>query len=221
MGKLLSRRWYARPVKRFIVTGCPRSGTRYMATLLEALGPRVGHEKVFGIREGLGTRDPRWKKWEGDVSWLAVPFLPVEDTVVLHQVRHPLEFVRSVLGFGFLSDERAELPFPQVVRRHAPEVYEPGAEAERGATMWKVWNERVVPHADFTYRLEDFDLPLLMRMCELIELDVPEEKAAQAFAEVPTTINQRARDESVSWDAIASIVGDSAGRFGYDVVAQR
>ena len=192
-----------------------------MATLLEALGLRIGHEKVFGIREGLGSRDPRWKKWEGDVSWLAAPFLPVEDTVVLHQVRHPLEFVRSTVGFGFLSDERAELPFPQVVRRHAPEVYEPGSEVERGATMWRVWNARVAPHADFTYRLEEFDLPLLLRMCELIELDVSTERAAQAFGEVPTTINQRARDESIPWEAIAPIVGDAVAQFGYDGGPQR
>jgi hypothetical protein len=202
-------------MKRFVVTGCPRSGTRYMATLLAALGIRIGHEKVFGIREGLGMRDVRWKKWEGDVSWLAVPFLPVDDAVVLHQVRHPLEFVRSVVGFGFLSDERADLPFPEVVRRNAPEVYAPDTEVERGATMWRLWNARAEPHAALTYRLEDLDVALLLRLCELVELDVSEEQATKALAAVPTTINQRARDESVSWEQISPVVEEAAARYGY------
>jgi hypothetical protein len=202
-------------MKRFVITGCPRSGTRYMATLLAALGVRLGHEKVFGIREGLGMRDVRWKKWEGDVSWLAVPFLPLEDTVVLQQVRHPLEFVRSVVGFGFLSDERADLAFPKVVRRHAPEVYEPDTEIERGATMWRLWNARAEPHVALTYRLEDFGLDLLMRICRLVELDVSEEQAARTLAEVPTTINQRERDESVAWEQVEPLVGELAAHYGY------
>jgi len=202
-------------MKRFLVTGCPRSGTKYAATLFRALGVHIGHEQVFGVGEGLGGRPVRWRVFEGDVSWLAVPFLPLDDVVVLHQVRHPLEFVRSVVGFGFLSDERAELAFPRVVRRHAPEVYEPATQVERGATLWRVWNEMAAPHATITYRLEALDVPLLLHLCSLIELPVTEAQAAQVLESLPKTINQRVRDESVTWEMIEPIVGETAARYGY------
>jgi hypothetical protein len=202
-------------MKRFLVTGCPRSGTKYAATLFRSLGVHVDHEVVFGVGPALGGREPSWRQYEGDVSWLAVPFLPLDDVVVLHQLRHPLEFVRSVTGFRFLSDERAELAFPRVVQRHAPEVYEPDELVERGATMWRVWNERAEPHATITYHLEDLDVPMLNQLCDLIELPVTEEQLTFALDKLPRNINQRVRDESVSWETIEPIVGEAAAHYGY------
>jgi hypothetical protein len=202
-------------MKRFIVTGCSRSGTKYAARLFGALGVRIGHEDVFGVRQGLGKRPVNWDGAEGDASWLAVPFLPLEDTIVLHQVRHPLEVVRSLCGFGFLSDERADMPFPRVVRLHAPEVYVPDTQAERGATMWVILNAKAEAHATITYRLEDLDVALLLRLCRLIELDVSEEQATKAHESLPKTINQRRRDESVEWEEIEPIAGEAAAHYGY------
>lgn len=203
-------------MKRFLVTGCPRSGTKYTATLFKSLGVHIGHEKVFGVTEGLGNGAVDWRGREGDASWMAVPFLPLDDDIiVLHQLRHPLEFVRSVCGFGFLSDERAELPFPRVVRLHAPEVYEPDTQPERGATLWRVWNAKAAPHATITYRLEDLDVAFLMDLCRLIELDVSEDQAAEALDALPRNLNQRARDESVEWERIAPIAGEDAAHYGY------
>ena len=204
-------------MQRFIVTGCPRSGTMYAAKLFGELGVRMGHEDVFGVPQGLGG-DPRWQDYQADSSWLAVPHLPLDDVVVLHQVRHPLEFVRSVVAFtepGFLSDERAKFPFSRVVRRHAPEVYAPATQAERAATMWRVWNDRAQRHAGLTYRLEDFDAALLLRLCRLVELDVTSEQAEGALARLSKTTNRTQRDESVEWEDIAPIVGDAADLYGY------
>ena len=119
------------------------------------------------------------------------------------------------MGFGFLSDERADLAFPKVVRHHAPEVYEPSSQIERGATMWRVWNERAAPHATITYRIEDLDAGLLLELCRLIELPVSNEQVEFAIENIPKNINQRVRDESVSWEEIEPIVGEVAARFGY------
>jgi hypothetical protein len=188
----------------------------YTASLFAALGARLGHEQVFGFPAALGMQDVSWNGWEADVSWLAVPFLPLADTVVIHQLRDPLEFVRSVVGFRFLSDERAELDAPQVVRRNAPEVYEPATEVERGATLWRIWNERAAPHADFRYRLEDLDVELLLSLCRLVELDVGEEEAARVLDTTAKDINRRRRNESVSWEDIEPVLGEAAIRYGYE-----
>jgi hypothetical protein len=203
-------------MKRFLVTGCPRSGTMYTSKVFKGLGVNFGHESVFGLRQGLRGRPANWGEWEGEASWLSVPFLPLDDdTVVLHQVRHPLYFVRSVCGWGFLSDASAGLHYSKVVGLHAPEVYAPDTEPERGATMWRVWNEKAEAHAVMTYRVEDLDAALLLRLCRLIELDVSEEQVTQVLDDLPENVNRRRRDDSVQWQAIEPIVGEAAARYGY------
>jgi hypothetical protein len=87
----------------FVVTGCARSGTAYMAAVFSRLGLSCGHEVVFGPRtrrfDGFGPQ-------HGDSSWLAAPFLSQlpDDTLILHRVRHPLRVVGSLLGVRFFAD---------------------------------------------------------------------------------------------------------------------
>jgi hypothetical protein len=202
-------------IKRFIVTGCPRSGTAYAAALFSALGVRCDHEKVFGVAQAMGDQPVNWDSAEGDSSFLAVPFLPVDDTVVLHQVRHPLEFARSIVGTALLADHRRDKPFPSAIARHAPEIYEADRTPERAALMWTIWNKRAEAHADITYRIEDLDPALLMRLCELVELDISEDQAALALDQVPKDTNRRNRWEKVTWARIAPIAADLAAHYGY------
>lgn len=82
------------PVRRFIVTGCGRSGTKWAAQALTAAGLPCGHEIVFHPR----VRRPMWSRWvPGEASWLAVPYLGrLGGVTVVHQVRHPLDVIRSL-----------------------------------------------------------------------------------------------------------------------------
>jgi hypothetical protein len=89
-------------LRPFVVTGCARSGTTYMAAVLSGLGLRVGHEVVFGPRVRAFTG---WHGQHGDSSWLAAPFLDqIDDALVFHQIRHPLKVVRSLVGVRFFAD---------------------------------------------------------------------------------------------------------------------
>jgi hypothetical protein len=203
-------------VKRFIVTGCPRSGTRFAATLFSALGIRCGHEDVFGPDQGLGDLPVEWNGYDADSSWHAVPFLPLDDVVVLHQVRHPLEVIRSIAGIRFLA--RADLPnkATRAVRRNAPEIFEPESEAERAATMWRIWNEKAEEHATFTYRLEDIDAVLVSHLCGLVGLDVSNDQVERALRDTPKNVNARDRDETVSWEQVAALLPELPSHYGYD-----
>jgi hypothetical protein len=89
-------------LRPFVVTGTARSGTAYLGALLDGLGLRCGHEDVFGPR----TRSfDGWHGRDGDSSWLAAPFLgDLGDALVLHQTRHPLKVVRSLVGVRFFAD---------------------------------------------------------------------------------------------------------------------
>jgi hypothetical protein len=177
---------------------------------------RCGHEKVYGIEQAWDGRPVDWSGADGDSSYLAVPFLPIDDAVVLHQVRNPLEYARSVVGVNFLGKERRGKPFAAVVERHAPEVYEPDDPIQRAGVLWRVWNTQAEANADITYRIEDLDVALLMSLAELIELDITQDQAIEALAGLSKTTNQRVRHESVQWDHIAPIVGDLAAHYAYE-----
>jgi hypothetical protein len=89
-------------LRPFVVTGTARSGTMFTAAVLAGLGLHVGHEDVFGPRS---RSFDGWHGRHGDVSWLAAPFLgDVGDALVMHQLRHPLRVVRSLVGMRFMAD---------------------------------------------------------------------------------------------------------------------
>lgn len=117
-------------VRNFVVTGCGRSGTTYTARLLASLGYRCGHEELFGPFQ---RKAPHFRSRHGDVSWLAVPFLDQlpPGTAVVHQVRHPVQVIRSLAGIGLFGPpqspklrqriasalERLRVRFPATVGR--------------------------------------------------------------------------------------------------------
>lgn len=88
---------------RFVVTGTGRSGTGFIAAVLAEAGLRCGHETLFGPRT---RRVPPFDALDGDISWLAAPFVGAlpPGTVVLHQLRDPVEVVSSWVGLRFLHE---------------------------------------------------------------------------------------------------------------------
>ncbi len=88
----------------FVVTGMPRSGTTYTSAVLCRLGLDCGHEEVFHPHT---TAFAGFGRWDGDASWLAVPFLDQlpREVRVVHQVRHPLRVAGSLVGTEFLESQ--------------------------------------------------------------------------------------------------------------------
>ena len=87
------------PKKKFIITGCGRSGTGFMQSRLNAVGIKCGHESVFTSKGFL-----KWGELDGDSSWYAAPFLDgFTDTNVIHLVRNPKDVIRSFYRIGVFS----------------------------------------------------------------------------------------------------------------------
>src|SRR5688572_3038641 len=77
---------------RFVIVGTGRCGTTYTAELLTQSGVPCGHESIFsytGMNYCFG--------YEGDASWLALPHLGGYQGIVVHQTRHPLAVINSLM----------------------------------------------------------------------------------------------------------------------------
>lgn len=121
----------------YLVTGCGRSGTHFIAKFLELNGLDIGHEVTRG---------------EGAVGWLfASPAFCREQGAVFskkaHQIRHPANAIRSILTMNANSY--------RYFSRYAPETRHP----ERliaAARYWVHWNRLALDGAEISVRLEDF-----------------------------------------------------------------
>ena len=160
-------------MRRFVITGCGRSGTEYTARLLTRLGVPCGHEVLFNPHTRTGRVE--FGDVPGDSSWLAAPFLHElgPDVAILHQVRQPLRMVRSWAGIGFFDDgpgfrrkyrsenwrftrarvqnrlRRRQVPlysptdFRRFLEVHSPESFVPKLVPDRVLAHWVTWNERI------------------------------------------------------------------------------
>ncbi len=176
-----------------VVASTPRSGTTYMRALLAHVGIRSGHENVF-MSSGRVNKPPDWLTVE--VSGFAGLHPFTNEGAVLHQVRHPVKAISSLATLG-------------IIRTHDPVKV-----AEWYVNM--VANNEAA--ADFTYRVEDMDLPLLRRICELLDHDCSDDKLVEALEHVPKKLNSKPRtdftysDFGVHGDAVAGLVDG----WGYD-----
>ncbi len=157
---------------RVLVTGCGRSGTRYLSFVLRRLGLDVGHERIG--RDGVIS-------WALAVDDAAPPWGPrgrdLSFDVVLHQVREPLRVMNSTVTFREESW--------RFIARHVP--YRAGAPLPlRAAAYWYHWNVAAERHASLTYRIED--LPrALPEICRLLEVACD----PSVLQRVPTDVNTR------------------------------
>ncbi|WP_108446320.1 tetratricopeptide repeat protein [Halomonas denitrificans] len=98
-----------------VVTGCGRSGTKAMASMLSSSGMKIGHEEIFNwklsdvpVHELHQHVDNMTidEVVEGESSWMIVPFidkLPVE-TKIVYLLRDPLKVIKSFYDFGAMAE---------------------------------------------------------------------------------------------------------------------
>jgi len=164
------------PQRRLVlVTGCARSGSGYIAAVLQACGLDVRQEAIG--RDGCAS-------WTMAVESKRTPWGPARDGTtefehVFHQVRHPLSVISSVWttegprSWGFIAE-------------HVPKLRADDSIEVRCVKYWYYWNRAASRVAEFTYRLEDL-ANAWPELCRRLgrKLD------ARPLSTVPTDINAR------------------------------
>jgi len=86
-----------------LISGCAFSGLEQSAAILSVAGITCGFEKLFGtnVKKQVGGMSAS----TCEASSLAVPHVPYLDRriVLVHQVRHPLDNIASLVGSGFFA----------------------------------------------------------------------------------------------------------------------
>lgn len=121
----------------FLVTGCARSGTHFMAKFLQLNDLNLGHEATTEL---------------GTVHWLCASEDYCRDRgaefqKTLHLVRNPAHVFKSLQTIN----PRAW----NFIRRYAPQCSDDDKKMA-AAKYWVEWNKMALARADLTVRVEDF-----------------------------------------------------------------
>jgi len=187
----------------FLITGCGRSGTKYMAECLRLAGLDVGHERMG--RDGAVSSiwcapHPPYPKYHQQG-------LRPQFDVILHQVREPLATIASCTTGSDESWRFNQIWVP--IKAEWPPV-------KRAAHYWYWWNKRAEAQAKATYRIENLraQWPVIMA---LIGHD-----ADYTGDEVSKRTNSR-KHMSLTWErlsihapAIVKRVWTMSQRYGYE-----
>lgn len=187
-----------------LITGCPKSATVYISTLLQNLGLDVRHESM-GMQ---GSAD--WMLAPGKESkpWVGPSFN--EFTLILHQVRHPLDTISSCQKLS-----RRAL---QYIHSYLP--VETNSLEETCMAIWYYWNKMAEEISSWTYKIEQ--LPEISNIfCKKIGYpDLMEKK--YELDSVPKNINSAKPYTLLTWekcDKINLVLSDKikqlAKRYGY------
>jgi hypothetical protein len=223
-----------------LVTGCGRSGTQYLARILQHLKLRATHEQVYRSDVTLEsfsikTMDGRWKERDSliEVSWLAAPFVEKQSSnvTVWHQVRDPLKVVRCWASHGYLNAARVKhvAPTPETgpfVHRFLPEC-ELGSDLERAVQYVLRWNGL----AEATrwqgnhcrYQVEWLGPTRLVKLLDQAGFLIPLSRAQKAFQEVQPGIGGCVPSQHIdlTWKQVEAVAGgkqlkEMAEEYGYN-----
>ncbi len=193
--------------KRLLITGTPKSGTRYIADLFRQVGLDIGHERV---------------RADGSASC----FLAVDDYYypntghnrvrarfgyeqTWHQVREPLTCISAlVAGIGSV-----EQPFWRWQEKHTGIEGNMEPALKKCALFWVAWNGMVKP--DWRYRVEDIRV-IWPEMLDRLGMDaVKMGEVSDRHASVRPAIPR------YTWDGIRAVgmydaVKVAAKEYGYE-----
>jgi len=149
--------------------GHPRCGSGYTASLLEALGLEVGHEKLLG--NGIVSwmfavdRDAPWALNDGARSRRFKHFKNI-----VRFVRNPVDSVPSIIRDDLRSSESKEFRRDCILEALGIDVDSYPTALERAVASLVYWDDLVSEmNPKLTFRVEDEEAKLIDFVCEKVE----------------------------------------------------
>jgi len=189
-----------------LITGCGRSGTKYISQLLSTAGLRIGHESMR--KDGIAS-------WPLAVDADRVPWGPSRRRFrfqqILHQTRDPLAAISSIQTMRPASW--------QYICQHIPcSMGEPLL--LRCAKYWSYWNLKAESIATWRYPVENIGL-VWDDLCS--RLEIPADRTD--FDLVRRDINTREGTyQRIGWDDLEAVdralclaIRQQATRYGYPI----
>jgi hypothetical protein len=212
----------------------------YIAELLSNLGCDCGHEDYFPKEISptayrlarAGLRRLKWRRPPyGEAAWEAAPYLHLlpDETVVFHQIRHPLEFVRSRQRKGLsraaFRDRHMSIEAGASNKHRFWEF--PLEEQVRYFTeFWIEWNALVETNAQnmeyYRYRIDDLSAEHVIWMLERIGWKADPDHVRSAHGRMSQRVNKgKTPNEEVSFDllppALRARLKHTCERYGFDL----
>lgn len=160
---------------KLLITGCGRSGTKYITHVLNNLGIYVQHEK----RGRDGTVDWHQAKNLGKIEH--------RYDVILHQVRHPLKVISSCQTISNRSWN--------IIGKEIP-IRDRDSLILKCMKYWYYWNKFVDNCCDWTYQLEQIkNEEVFVKFCSYVGV-APHKLALDVMQ---SDYNKRSHD-NLSWD---------------------
>jgi hypothetical protein len=160
--------------RSLLITGCARSGTCFIAKVLQQAGLDIQHEQIG--RDGVSS-------WFMTVHANSTPWGPGRNGIsfshIFHQVRHPLKVISSVYTTEGVKSWGYSMPF-------IPQILPEDSYIVRSAKYWYYWNLMAAKEAELTYRVED-----LANVWEEFEKRLGRKLDRKVLTTIPTDTNSR------------------------------
>ena len=200
-----------KPPHKVLIVGCGHSGTMHIAWIFQQLGLDIQHEKIGAD----GSAHWGYTHITRSLLLLTPKFGLSPDTIILHQVRHPLNVISSVQA---MEDET----WLEVGARAAyrERIWNPLDDPHpiRGMKYWILWNAFAEELASYRYRVES--LPEVFdELLEKIGM------SPQPLPVLPPDTNKHNYSYTYTWDDLYKAddrlccrVKDLSELYGYEPV---
>lgn len=190
-----------------VVQSAPYSATTGICKYLQSCNRRVGHEEVLehGISSWYHTHFTRRDFIEEGFD---------EDVTILHQVRHPLMVISTLMAMTRLKWQKMNMI---LAPRELPNM-KPDKPVENGMIFWYCWNKMADEHADYTYKIETLRSEWKSFLCAVKAHD-------RIFPHHSTTINRHGVQKIFSWNDLYKVnpsltmdILELSDKYGYSQV---
>lgn len=222
----------------FLVTGCPRSGTRFIAKFFDLNGFRVSHERY---RPGMINATFQQYPDEGIVSWVMgvetdrTPWGPAASrfsfTHIFHQVRNPLDTIGSILRNEKVESWEYVCPLLPQIKNCLVGKGSLGkfSLVERSAAFWYHWNLLAERRSELTYSIDSFSQATLSKLEQTLRIESGRLKLGKRSAVSKRMAGRSYRTLSVTWRELYFCISAEvfnqvtclADRYGYNVTEAR